>query len=255
MDLMVGCPVRDRDWILPHWFDHVAVAAQRAGFAWRAVLVVPSSQDTALLARLAGEHRVPLEIIVKDGELDTGRRDWMKRRRFEWMAELRNELLTWVSAIDSGLFWSVDSDILVHPDSLTGALEAMETRGFDAVGSKCYMEPRHRKAPNYSTTLRSAGIHRVDAAGVFRVAALMALKLMSPAAYNVSYTFDYNGEDFGWSQQAKTAGLSLGWDGRHCSKHVMERYVHLDGAHHRCRDTACPQLVEAVTTIDPRCGY
>ena len=31
MRLLVGCPVRDRNWILQSWFDHVLVAGDLAG--------------------------------------------------------------------------------------------------------------------------------------------------------------------------------------------------------------------------------
>jgi hypothetical protein len=63
----------------------------------------------------------------------------------------------------------------------------------------------------------------------------LAIKLMSPRAYNIDYRFHHQGEDIGWSVAATEKGLKLGWDGRICSKHVM----------------AADQL----QLVDPRCGY
>jgi hypothetical protein len=63
----------------------------------------------------------------------------------------------------------------------------------------------------------------------------MAAKLMTPDAFRVDYEFDLQGEDVGWSRACARAGLTLGWEGRVISKHVL-----------------APHLL---TTRDPRVGF
>jgi hypothetical protein len=71
--------------------------------------------------------------------------------------------------------------------------------------------------------------------GCFPVGVIMAIKLMTPPAYNVDYEWNHQGEDIGWSLAALARGLKLGWDSRTTTKHVF--YPHL------------------LDEVDPRCGY
>ena len=49
----------------------------------------------------------------------------------------------------------------------------------------------------------------------------MAIKMMSPKAYNIDYESHIHGEDLGWSKAVKNAGGQMLWDGQVASKHVM----------------------------------
>lgn len=151
--------------------------------------------------------------------------------RFAHMVEIRNHLLHRVRVLDPTFFLSLDSDILLHPDSLGMLMEL--TPRFDAVGGKCYMAPG-REFPSNGLLTRS-GFRRIDGDDVMVVDIIMAIKLMTPAAYNIDYKFHKSGEDLGWSENCRSNGLKLGWDGRIASKHVMS--------------------MEALSEIDPRVGY
>jgi hypothetical protein len=67
------------------------------------------------------------------------------------------------------------------------------------------------------------GLIRVDGRGCHKADVIMAVKLMSPAAYNVDYEVHRQGEDIGWSIAARKKGVKLGWDGRTVSKHLMTK--------------------------------
>ncbi len=136
------------------------------------------------------------------------------------MVLLRNTLLERVRQLAPEHYWSVDSDILVAEETLVSALEARER--FDAVGSKCYMTTKGTMAPSYGM-LNGHGIRRPDSTGCFKVDAIMAVKLMNPDAYNVDYSVHRQGEDIGWSKDARKRGVKLGWDGRTISKHLMTK--------------------------------
>lgn len=165
--------------------------------------------------------------------------NWV-HERYEHMAGVRNRLLGIVRLHRPEWFWSVDSDVLVHPDTLRSALSL--TDRFDAVGSKCYMTGPERDFPSFGMWHPGAGgISRYDSNGQFPVDIIMAIKLMSPGAYGVDYAFHHQGEDLGWSFACRDAGLKLGWDGAITSRHVCEPEL-LD-----VDDARCTPIEDAVT--------
>jgi hypothetical protein len=218
--IVVGCPVRDRAWCLPSWFTHIERACEAVGERPHYVFVGDPKQDRASFKAIEegchyyGRDR---DILGLDEIYEPYKRVW-NLDRFTHMARLRNTLLTRVRELEPDNYWSVDSDILVAPDTLESALEAREK--FGAVGSRCYMTPKGKSAPSYAM-LNGAGLIRPDAKGCIKVDVIMAVKLMGPDAYRVDYDTHRQGEDIGWSLAAKSKGVKLGWDGRTISKHLM----------------------------------
>lgn len=236
--LLIGAPVRAREWIIERWMDHIEAAAAGAGLTPAYVLVGDRRDPTVDLAErrcglLGRDFR-----LVHEGEPDlVDERTWANPGRFARMAYLRNQLLGAVREIGPDLFWSVDSDILMHPRSLVTAIPLLER--FAAVGNRCYMSEVGYDAPNWAVWHPGAGgLVRFgddpEVLGEWPVNIIMAAKLMTPAAYAVDYGDHHQGEDCFWSLACKVAGLKLGWAGP-CSKHVMR-----------------PELLYVV---DPRCGY
>ncbi len=221
-DLVVGCPVRQRSWIIDDWFEHVEVATRRAGLEVvyalvgdRRDLTVQILKDRCLLAkrRLLFTH-VDEDVTAPD------ERQW-NELRFARMVVLRNVLLGMVREAGPRHFLSLDSDILLGKDTLVGLCEAIEN--FDAVGGATWMTPTSRRIPNCGWLKGQRGLIRpqVDHEGVIPVGVIMALKLMAPSAYAVDYELHAQGEDLGWSAACARAGVRLGWDNRWPSKHVM----------------------------------
>lgn len=237
MKLVVGCPVRDRSWIIRRWFEHLHGALTHAGIARSDVglVFIGDYADDATfreIDRACLELSFSRTVIERAGEATPYRREWGWSRYLE-MAELRNGLLAAVRAAGPDLFWSLDSDILVAENTLASAIDAVEH--FDAVGSRCYMTPKGTWCPSYAMLTGGAGLQRTDFEGLSKVDVIMAAKLMSPDAYDVDYVGHRQGEDIGWSVSARKAGCRLGWDGRTISKHVMG-----------------PEYLDV---IDVRCGF
>lgn len=219
MKLMIGCPVLHRDWILERWFDHVEAAAEKAGVTdFTYIFVGDPEHDPKTFeiikrrTRPGGTYTSP----VPDGR-SSDQREW-NRRRFQRMVELRNRLLSGVRISGPDAFLSLDSDILLHEDAIAALLSNFDPAG--AVGGKCYLSKVGTKAPSWGKLSRAGKLQRVDSVGTFPVDVLMAIKLMGPDAYAVDYKFDTEGEDTGWSKNARTAGVRLRWVGAPASKHV-----------------------------------
>jgi hypothetical protein len=217
--IVVGCPVRDRAWCLPTWFEHIEAACEAAGETPHYLFVGDPNQDVASFRAIEEGvhlHQRNMTILGLNEIYQPYKRVW-NLDRFSHMVLLRNTLLERVRHMRPEHYWSVDSDILVAKDTLTSALEARDR--FDAVGSRCYMTPKGTFAPSYAM-LNGGGLVRPDSKGCHKVDVIMAVKLMNPDAYNVDYEVHRQGEDIGWSISARKHGVKLGWDGRTVSKHL-----------------------------------
>lgn len=222
MNLLVGCPVSHREWILPHWIDHVRVAAERASVGVDFVAVV-AEDDQPCIDILAD---VNADLVIVEAEARADKRTW-NLTRYRHMVTLRNTLLDRVRQAAPFYFLSLDSDILLHPDAISSMLDAfVQFPDAWAVGSRCYLSSFDRQHPNmahwrYGRT--SMKFTRRDMDTLVGVDVLMAIKMMTPKAYAVSYSEDRFGEDFGWSRNCQALGGKLYWDGRVINKHVMKR--------------------------------
>jgi hypothetical protein len=220
--LVVGCPLRERDWIVHKWFEAVDASCEAAGVDHDYVVVGNRmDQSVRTLARMCAGRGRDLTVLDTEEEDEYAEHRWDSRSRLERMASLRNELLSEVRQSAPDYFLSLDSDILVKGGTVSSLLEDIaDERGFAAVSPKAYMAPG-TGFPNYM--LRRGGWSRRDADGFFQVDVIMAAKLMSPEAYAVDYRYHHIGEDVGWSLACAEAWLRLGWDGRLLTKHVMRR--------------------------------
>lgn len=222
--LLVGAPCRNREWIIKEWISHIEASAWNAGVE-PGFVMVGEAEDEAIIEVykhcLANDRFFQLVEIQEGSKGDQpGKRTW-NHDRYRYMADLRNRLLTAVRLYQPGAFLSVDTDILVHPDTIGLLSESLP--GYGAVGGKAYLSHVGRAVPNHAF-LRSGGgqCYRSDhEGGVIATQVIMALKLMSPDTYSIDYQWDHRGEDFGWSASVLKQGFKLGWDARVTNKHVM----------------------------------
>lgn len=219
----MGCPVRRREWIIGEWFDHVEMASVELGWRPTYAFVGDRNDPTMRIVadRCASQDRRVLFAHVDEDLERPDERNW-NGDRFGRMVELRNLLLGLVRVENPDYFLSLDSDILLAPKALEEMVESC--RSFAAVGGATYMTTGGDRHPSCGWIEGQRGFHRkpMEAVGVVRVGVIMAIKLMTPAAYAVDYEMHVQGEDIGWSRACALAGVRLGWDNRSISKHVME---------------------------------
>lgn len=257
--IVAGCPVAHRSWIIRQWADATVAACAAAGHDVTFVLAAhPDDPTPAALEDHLG-HQV--DVVPVQIERREDRRTW-RLSRFEEMAEIRTALLQRVRQLAPPMFLSVDSDILLAPDAVTTMVRLLDD--WDATGTACFLckPPRRRSdgvigrpsflRPNYAMLDRAERIERKWQPGITRRAdVLMAIKLMSPAAYAVDYRAHPQGEDIGWALACREAGLRFGWTNTVISKHIMDSHC----GRHDQHDPACERCLEPLTRPDPRCGY
>lgn len=224
--MIIGGPVSHREWIMNDWYDHVEVAAKQAGVEPHYLHVGDPRHDPdtwQIIRDRAGSRLVAVGI---DETERPDIRDWTDPR-YRYMADIRNAGLDAVRDLGPDYFLSLDSDILLHPDAIVSLLDAVndDTQRWDAVGGGCFMTYPTTAHPSWGVFGRDGTLQRRvgGEGGLFKVDVIMAIKLMTPAAYAVDYRFDKNGEDIGWARGCRDAALALAWDGRVMSKHCFDR--------------------------------
>lgn len=225
-DLIIGCPVLRREWIAREWIAAIAKAVD--GAARDPIILVVGDQNDPTMDVLDGacrQYGIPFQMVAVHEPRCQDQRMWGVPGMYDRMCVLRNTLLAEVRRQAPYEFLSLDSDILLHPEALWHLeAELIGHPEWAAIGGKVYLEPQKcgTACPSWARLNRENGLSRVDADGVFPSEIIMAVKLMTAAAYQVDYSYHLQGEDIGWSLNCKTAGLQLGWDGTFCSKHVMD---------------------------------
>lgn len=242
MNFVVGCPLSSREWIIERWFKFVEDACEYAGVTPH-YLFAGRSDDASVEKAWDIAEDLDRELsVMLTNELEDPRDDRRKwsAERLDLMVDLRNLLLTGVRETGPDLFLSLDSDILLHPHAIRSMIEKRAEHNWDAIGSRAFLSRGGYSAPTFAffnkRTLNGQPFKRVDSPEcVVDAEILFAIKMMTPAAYNVDYRTDQAGEDAGWAKACRDHGVSLGWDGTVTSKHIMDR--------------------DFIDTFDSRCGY
>lgn len=238
MRLLIGCPVRAREWIIGPYLEHAYDAAKKVTDDFAFIFVAPEDDHLTLqeIDRKSRELCVTSWVAFTAEDVGEDRRTW-NQDRYEHMVYLRNKLLCMArdARQQPDFFLSLDSDILIHPNQIESLVNNIGE--YDAIGGKAYLSAVDKRNPTYGILKRNqdGAFRRSEHDGVIDVDVLMAIKLMRPSAFNVDYVPNRYGEDIGWSMAAKAEGLKFRWDGTYASKHVMR-----------------PELLDKV---DVRCGY
>ena len=226
MKLVVGCPLvgnphAGRNWILQKWRKHLIEACDKVNLDPFCIFTVhPEDHETKGLLSTFPESRF-IESKFTGGE---GNHKW-SQSRYHQMVDLRNELLEAVRPEEPDYFFSLDSDVLLHPKAVELLVYGMEEYPDAwAIAPKCYVSKHSTRHPNMGVwaNKHKSMFRRYDYNDIVKVDILICCYLMRPEAYNIDYVFDSRGEDLGWSKEVAKAGGSLYWDGRVANKHVMD---------------------------------
>lgn len=241
--IVVGCPVYDRDWILPLWFERIE--AQDWPLSELGFVFVCSSDDEktvdALFQFQTTHPEVPVfDVVFEDSvshethrELGVVSRNWTNLTALSRMVVLRNRLLDRVRQIAPDAFFSLDSDILLDDPSTISRLYKFLELGSVAVSPLVYMSPNTKfpgvmkwvpHAPDWRGLPMAARERGFTPGDTFRTDVIMAAKMMSRAVYeDVDYVLHNKGEDIGWSWNCANHGYELYCMSEVYAPHIMSR--------------------------------
>lgn len=215
--VVVGCPVYERAWVLEKWFSAVE--------SWTDVTVeyvfayTPSKDETYAWLTEHTDH------IYEVTEGAHGKeRDWANPERIRTLANMRNLLLDKVADMEFDFYFSLDSDIIVPPDTFNPIYGHMRHMERGAISPTVQLAKDHsiinafvRRRDGYFTRMKPGYEGRVD---VIAAAKLMCAEMVRDPA--VRYDYHPLGEDFAWSNAATKAGYPL-YLSREKAKHYMDR--------------------------------
>lgn len=220
--IVIGCPWRGREWMIKPWFEAAVIAAAKTDINFCFAFVLDEDDGVnQIISDYCINNQIPAYYVTHKrytGPNEGVDHSW-NPEKVEYMVGLRNTLLGVVNSIEPDYFLSLDSDILIQQNVIKNLLIA--TKDYDAVGGKTHLAEKF-SMPSYAILTEGNSLHRPDTNGLFRVDVLMAIKMMTRPAYTIHYRFDPRGEDLGWSQACREAGLKLGYDGRIGSKHIWK---------------------------------
>lgn len=235
---MIGCPVRNRAWILPRYLEHLKeldYPPERVQYCF--VINDCADHTAALLEEFAAEAGIRARLIHADAAVPSYRLSFASaaplsnkpdhgRGRYSLprLAALRNILLQEFLVSDCRYLFSVDSDILVPPRVLKGLLlndcqvvSALVCNGHQLGDSGIYNILR-RAGENYEF-IREFPRDRLFPVDCTGAAYLIRRDVIED--YGVFYSAEKSGEDIGFCERAAGQGIRLYCDGRLECQHVM----------------------------------
>ncbi len=223
--VLIGCPVRDRAWILPRYLQcllELNYPKNQIEYAF----VVNDSTDTTLeiLQKFALRSPSPVHLIQQN----MSSRNSSSRGAYNIanLVVLRNILLNMFIKSDCSHLFSVDSDILVTPDSLNELIKldlsvvSLLVRNDHHIGELGYYNISRLQGGQYHPIrdFPRGRLLQVDCTG-----AGYLIKRFVIEEQGVRYRLHLQGEDAGFCDDARSKGIAL-WchTGLECV-HVMQR--------------------------------
>lgn len=223
--VLIAAPVRNRAWILPRYLDAIAALdypQDRLRFAW--FLNDCQDNSAAILSRwMDDDRRGTLETF------NTGRTESEYRgatrvagprcRAYPVLATLRNRILDEAAWLGADYLLSLDTDVIVRPDTLRRLLDHKKDVVAALVrnGERAWNYLQHDQSRD--EYIRCGAPHP----GLFRVGLTGAACLYSRRAIQAGrFSVGATGEDEGMARSLRAAGIEMWVDGTHELEHVME---------------------------------
>lgn len=220
MKLVIGCPVKDRAWILPDWF----AALESQGVDYEALFILsPSGDDTEAVLK---EHEATILWDERPGrqltEIDL--HAWGASDQYEYMASMRNRLAAEAKARGADYFFSLDSDIILPPGGLSKLLRFAQ--GKEGVFAPMVNMTTNGRAYNVMQWDVTHGLANRDCVHppTGRADVVMAAMLLDRVGMQCEWRSHSQGEDVGFSMDAAAKRVPLWWLGELKCEHWMHRY-------------------------------
>lgn len=222
--VMIGCPVRNRAWILPRYLEALDNMDYPHHHREYCFIVNNSTDGTeAILRGFALNSPAQVKITVVNFEDAGGTR--RGEYRLKNLAYLRNLLLNEFMLSDCTYLFSVDSDILVPPPALsslishkTDIVSALVPNGHLLGDENIYNILSRDQKGNY-IHIKDFPRDKIFAVDITGAAYLINKRVIKEGG--VRYSAAGGAEDIGFCERAKSLGFKIYCDPRIKCEHVM----------------------------------
>lgn len=226
MEVVIGMPVKDRAWCLEDWFKSVETQETDAS-VHVAVLYTESSDDTLRILRdrdttIIDDEEPGRPIAEIDDHL------WGKEAGYTYMARVRNKLLDKVEKYFSpDYYFSLDSDIMLPPDGLQRLLDYAQSHP-GVVSPAVNMTQTGTAWNTMSWTDRfqpGTAFRPVKMPAEGQSDVIMAAMLLDRSGMDCCWAPHYQGEDVGFSLDARARKVPLWWTSTITCEHRMRKVI------------------------------
>ncbi|NLO20976.1 MAG: glycosyltransferase [Syntrophomonadaceae bacterium] len=222
--VMIGCPVRNRAWILPAYLQSLeALDYPRESISY--CFIINDCDDSTPVILRDFAQKYPGQVVLVDN--NAGTRAYQRGQySFKRLADLRNLLLMEFMRSDCDYLFSVDSDILVTPHSLTALMQndcsivsCLVCNG-EVIGDRSCYNVLYQSDRGHYLHIRNFPrdrLFRVDCTG-----AAYLIKRRVISQLGIRYSALAGAEDIGFCEAARQKGVHIYCDGRLECTHVMK---------------------------------
>jgi hypothetical protein len=225
LNLAIGCPVYNRAWSLPRWFQCIfdqKISTKNTDLVFA---YTEGEDNTKEILEKYGERFRSLNIIECNDIPAFGNRD---AARFYPLVVLRNRILMKLRELQPDYYFSYDSDILL-PE---GTLKELVKDNKDIVAPWVALDLQGM-IPNCATALPGGGFKRYKPyeqfypqKGLYEVSTVFAVFLMKNPVFNTcTYKWHTGGEDFGFAQEVIKAGFTSWMHGDIVGTHLYKKDI------------------------------
>jgi len=222
--LAIGCPVYNREWSLPRWFQCIfdqKVMLKNVDL----VFAYTEGEDNTLdIINKYGQKFHSLTIIDCNDIKAFGGRD---SERYYSLVILRNRIFEVLRDLQPDYYFSYDSDILLPEGTLKGLIKDKK----DIVGPWVDLVPPNG-IPNCVSVVGNGFRRRKPYAqfypqtGLYEVDTVFAVSLMSNPVFNTcTYMYHPGGEDYGFAINIINAGFKSFMDANYIGTHLYKRDI------------------------------
>jgi hypothetical protein len=224
MRLALGCPVYNREWSLPRWFQCIFDQKLDPKKIDLIFAYTEGNDNTKDILEKYGQKFNSLSIIDCNKIKAFGDRD---SERYYSLVILRNRIFDRLRELQPDYFFSYDSDILLPEGTLKGLIKDKK----DIVGPWVDLVPPNG-IPNTVTKIGDGFRRRkpydqfYPKTGLYEVDTVFAVSLMAAPVFNTcTYMYHPGGEDYGFAINVMNAGFKSFMDANYIGTHLYKKDI------------------------------
>jgi hypothetical protein len=225
MKLAIGCPIYNREWSLPRWFQSLFDQQINPKNVDLVFGYTVGDDNTMRLLEKYGSKFNSLNIVECNDLPAFADRN---SERFYPLVIIRNRIFEKLKEIQPDYYFSWDSDILLPEGTLKSLIKDKK----DIVGPWVDLVPP-ADIPNCATKLATGGYRRYQPhekfypkKGLYEVSTVFAVSLMENKVFNTcTYKWSSGGEDYGFADEVIQAGFHSWVDANFIGTHLYKRDV------------------------------